>query len=353
MGDILITEIEQQPTAVRATADGLSDQLSAFQAVRELLGSRGSAPVVITGMGSSQDAAEALASRLARRGLATHAVNTAELVRFRLAMLRPGSVVIALSQSGESAELVRLSRELSRLDTVRLVAVTNTPESTLARRAAVSLELNCGPEQGPTTKSIQSMMIVLAVIEELAVTDRSMVEIIDLVQAHAEQLATAIADLLERREAIIGTMRDWLGESCSVWLLGRGQGLAAVETSALVLKEAGHQQAAAMDPAEFRHGPFELAGPDLAVAVVSVEPSVLELDDALLADLADHRTRVLQLGALPPDRPWPSLNLPIRDSLVDASLAVVPFQLLTWSLAVERTPEPGRFVKGGKTTTKE
>lgn len=346
--DVLIDEIRQQPEAVKACAAGLPAQAEAFSRLRGLVTAT---PIVLTGMGSSFDAAEALASRLCCRGLIALAVNAAELLHFRLAMLRPGSMVMAISQSGESAELVQLAERLGRAD-VRLVAVTNAPESTLARCAEVSLQLGCGPEFGPSTKSIQATMIVLAVLEELLASSRPVAEVIETVSGGALLLAETISGLLRREDEIVSTLRAWLGSTESVWLLSRGQGMATAEIAALVLKEAGQLAAGAMDAGEFRHGPLELAGPRLAVAVVSVEPAVRRLEDGLLAELASHGTSVIQIGGAG-SRPWPVVELPAWGSLLDAGLAVVPFQLLTWSLARERTPQPGRFAKGSKTTTKE
>jgi hypothetical protein len=87
--------------------------------------------------------------------------------------------------------------------------------------------------------------------------------------------------------------------------------------------------------------------------MVSIEPTVIALDDGLLTDLCEHGTRVVQIGTVVGSKPWPAVALPIQGSLLDASLAVLPFQLLTWSLASERMSEPGRFIRGHKTTSRE
>ena len=86
-------------------------------------------------MGSSYDACYPAVTALARDGVAAIMTDTAELLHFRLPMLHGGDDLILVSQSGESAETVRAAEQLrARGDAPRIIAVTNDPGSSLARR---------------------------------------------------------------------------------------------------------------------------------------------------------------------------------------------------------------------------
>ncbi|WP_203566574.1 SIS domain-containing protein [Aestuariimicrobium ganziense] len=348
-------EIAEQPEALRRAAAGLRDHADGLRRVREwVTGDR--RPLVLTGMGSSFDVLLGLDSRLRRAGVPSVAVHTAELLNST--RLAPGSVVLAVSQSGLSAELVRLLERLGEVDQVSVVGITKDPGSPTARRADVVLPMSVGPEHGPSTKSVLASIVVCHAIEQVLVDDAPLDQVLDRVEAGVTRLAARVDEALGDRERTTTLLRDWVGE-VPCFLLARGQGITTAEVAALVMKEAGMQVATAMDAAEFRHGPLELAGPGLAVAVISTEPSVAGLDEALLHDLAGHGTRLVQistLGEAAPDRtppPWPLVHMPGDGSLLDAALALVPMQLLVWALAHERSSAPGEFIKGAKTTTKE
>jgi glutamine---fructose-6-phosphate transaminase (isomerizing) len=117
-----------------------------------------------------------------------------------------------------------------------------------------------------------------------------------------------------------------------------------------VLKETARLPADALDAAEFRHGPLELAGPCLAVAVVTLEPTTGALDGRLLADLAEHGSAVLAIGR-PTGGLAPQLTLPAVDPLIDTAVAAVPLQLLAWRLSQDARPR--LFQVSSKTTVEE
>jgi glutamine---fructose-6-phosphate transaminase (isomerizing) len=109
-----------------------------------------------------------------------------------------------------------------------------------------------------------------------------------------------------------------------------------------------------LQTAQFRHGPLELAGPDLAAIVLATEAETGELDRSLGADLASLGAAVLLVttGGPAPDG---TMSIPIRplDRLLSPAAAVVPAQLLAWRLSVERGRTPGSYVHASKVTTRE
>jgi len=351
--DPFLAEILAQPDAMRDAAAALVAQADRLERLRHLV-QRNERPLVLTGMGSSYDSLIGLSSVLGRAGIQTVIINTAELVNFQLPTLHAGAVVIAVSQSGRSAEIIRLTAELAALSEVTLVSITNGPDSPLAHAADLSLDMNAGEERGPSTKTYVATLVVLAAIARL-ITDgaQSPAAVAERTRALSLRAAEGLELLFSTHRLLTRTVAAWADGRSNVAIVGRGVGLATAELAALILKEAAQCAAQSMDAAEFRHGPLELAGPDLAVAVISLEPATLALDRRLVTDLTARGSSVFAIGM--PDAAADVERVVVEsvDPLLDAAVAAAPLQLLAWHLAAARHDVPGLFTVGSKVTTEE
>ncbi|MBN9605758.1 MAG: SIS domain-containing protein [Actinomycetales bacterium] len=344
--DLFLGEILEQPDAIRSAADGLARQGDALDRIARRVVE--GAPLVLTGMGSSFDAVLGLASVLGRAGIPAVCATAAELLHFRLAAIRPGSLVLVVSQSGLSAEAVRLAQALDARGDVTIASVTNGLENGLAPIADVAIDMSAGAEVGPSTKTFVATLVVLAAIAGRLGSGGDGVELVDRARRAAERMATA----LTRAEQRGAELEDWWGGRPTLVFVGRGAGLAAAELAALVVKEAAHVGAFALESAEFRHGPMEMAGPDLAVAIIDVEPATSHLEAGLADDLRRAGAAVLTVGAAD-SAVAPSRDGLVGDPLLDAAIATAPLLLLCWRLSTRRGDAPGQFRVGTKTTTKE
>ena len=163
-----VIQLEQE--ALREVGERLDERF--VQAVRLLFETGGR--VIVTGMGKSGVIARKLASTLASTGTPSIYLHAAEGVHGDLGMITKEDVVIALSQSGETDELVRLLPAFQRLGT-RLIAITGTLNSTLARRADIVLDVSISEEACPLglapTASTTAMLamgdaMAIALLEE-------------------------------------------------------------------------------------------------------------------------------------------------------------------------------------------
>ena len=109
-----------------------------------------------------------------------------------------------------------------------------------------------------------------------------------------------------------------------------------------------------LQAAQFRHGPLELAGPDLAAIVLATEPETAELDRELAADLAKLGAAVLLVTTGQP-APGDTMSIAIGalDRLLSPAAAVVPAQLLAWRLSLTSGRTPGSYLHASKVTTRE
>jgi glutamine---fructose-6-phosphate transaminase (isomerizing) len=348
--DRFLAEIASQPDALRGAAAGVEDQREALLDLRRM--AAGAGPLVLTGMGSSYDACLGAASALGGRGVLAVTANSAELVRFRLGALPAGALVVAVSQSGRSAELVRLAEALSgRASGPRLISVTNGLQNPLAEAAQVALDTRTGPEQGPSTRTFAATLVVLdAVVRALDPRRPDLLAPADAL----ERVAKASAELLDDAERHAAELGRWYEGSRALVALGRGTARAAAEVSALVLKESAGLFAEALDSAEFRHGPLEVAGPELACLVLVSEASALELDAGLARELAAAEASVRLVAPEAVDVPGvDQLVTGPLEPLLAAAVCAHPAQLLAWQLAVERGRPPGRLLRASKVTTRE
>jgi glutamine---fructose-6-phosphate transaminase (isomerizing) len=351
--DSFLDEILAQPQTLEAAGQGLLEQAAQLADLRSLFRRAGNLPLVLTGMGSSLDALEGLASVLARNGVSVTTVNTAELVHFRLPSIPPGSLVLAVSQSGLSAEIVRLADTLSDRGYIALASITNGLDNPLALAAGITFDMCAGSEVGPATKTYAATTVVLSAVARMLTEQQEPADVAARTATLAAENALAMKELSATPHDLAADMRAWAAGRDNLVFVGRGVAIATAELAGLVLKEAAQVAALSLDAAEFRHGPLELAGPSLAAVVISLEPTSLALDRRLLQDLATGGGAVLAVGLTDPDSPARRIVLDPIDALMDTARAAVPLQLLAWTLAQERHPLPGQFLVGSKVTTQE
>jgi glucosamine--fructose-6-phosphate aminotransferase (isomerizing) len=351
--DPFIAEIAGQPAAVRAAASGLRRHASVLVRLSSL---PADARPVFTGMGSSYDACYPAVTELAVAGIAAIHVGAGELLHFRSNVLGAGDVVVAVSQSGESAEVVRLARALrerSAPERPRLVvAVTNAAGSTLAGLADATLETEAGAEVGPSTMTFAAALVVLSAVAG-ALAGEPVDAVLERTEREADTAATAIERILARPR-LAEELAARLGPRAVTVVLGRGPARAAAEMGALTLKEAVGLPVESLETAQFRHGPLELAGPDLGAIVLATEPETRDLDLALARELAATGSAIVVIGR---DGDQVEGSIAVDAGEVDRTLrpavAIVPIQLLAWRLAIEHGREPGSYVRASKVTTRE
>ena len=288
--DPFIAEIAGQPDALRrAAAAAIRQETALSQAAT--VATRGS--LVFAGMGSSYDGCYPAVSDLAAAGVPALMLDAAELLHFRLAILAPEDLLVLVSQSGESAETVAVAQALrSRRRPPTIVSITNGLGNTLSELADVALDTDAGKETGPSTMTFAASLVLLArarpVDHRRHGRRRSPAPRSSPPRASSDSVA---------QEDLPPQLAAWHGGRATTVILGRGAARAAAEMGALTLKEAVGIGVESLQAAQFRHGPLELAGPDLAAIVIATEPETAELDLGLAADLCGLGAAVLVIGA--------------------------------------------------------
>ena len=353
VSDPLLGEIGRQGAAIRGAAAALGHQADA---IRAIAGDRPDGRIVLTGMGSSLAAGHALVATLGRAGIPVDLVNAAELLHFGLPTLDARTTLVVVSQSGRSVEVVRILDALPGGAGGRpfVVGITNGPANPLSDAADVALDIAVGDELGPATMTFAATLVGLDALGRLLLTRDRAAAVVDEVTRAAGDAALAIDRLTQDRPALIDAVTGWADGRRTLVIVGRGVGRAASDMASLTLKEVAGVAAESMITADFRHGPLELVGPDLAIAFICVERETDAMDRAFAAELGRGPTSVLVLEQSA-DAPAGVRSIvigPVAGSLAPA-VAVVPFQLLARELAIAAGRRPGAFRDASKVTTTE
>ena len=348
--DPFIAEIAGQPDALRRAAEALHEQAAILH---EIVGVAGSASLVFTGMGSSYDACYPAVTQLARDGIAAVMVDSAELLHFRTGMLGSHTTLVAISQSGESAEVVRVVENVrGRADPPRVIAVTNGTGNTLASLADLVVDTRAGQETGPSTMTFAASLVAVGAIGHL-LGGLDVAETVRGCREQADLAAGAIEGLLSDA-TLADRIVDRIGPCGTVVILGRGPARASAEMGALTVKEAVGMPIESLQTAQFRHGPLELAGPDLAALIIATEPETSALDLTLAEELLATGASVVTVTA-DPGGPQAAMNIaigPVGSTLAPA-VSILPAQLLAWRLSILRGREPGAYYRASKVTIRE
>jgi glucosamine--fructose-6-phosphate aminotransferase (isomerizing) len=220
--------------------------------------------VVLLGSGSSLFMAQLGALALRRRGILAHALAATEAPLDNVAYRN--AIVIACSQSGRSTDLLDA---LDILAPKELIALTNTPDSLLGRRANLTIDLGAGPEVAvPASKSVTATAAILLWAAGLmsgshARSARTLTETAEDVRSWLD--GRDVADVQDAAQRI--------ARRRSVVIVAAGYGVPVANECALKLKEASYIHAEGFSAGEFRHGSAAMLDPSCAIIGIVDEAS--------------------------------------------------------------------------------
>jgi glucosamine--fructose-6-phosphate aminotransferase (isomerizing) len=307
--------------------------------------------IVLTGMGSSLNAAYPAWLTLVQAGLPATWVDTSELIHHASGLITPRTLYWLFSQSGRSAEIVSALDFDLLARPGAMLATVNDLESPLAEAAANFkglsgiVRIDAAVEQTVSTRTYVNSLA----LSQLAAMTLSGQEITSARTA-LQMTATAMREYLASWEARLHRIGELLRFPKRLVLLGRGASLAATFTGAFVLGEAAKYAAVPIQAGELRHGLLELAGPDLSALVFAGPPETSELNARLLKDLRKYEVNAFWVGANAQE--W-QIEIPEVAVVGMPLVEILPIQLLSLHLAQQIGVEPGHFFRSGKVTLSE
>lgn len=339
MSDYL-RDIFNQPVALRDTIIGLAGT-EAVRPFASRLASGELRRIVLTGMGSSFHALHPLCLKLIAHGLTAQMIETSELIHHAPALFGPRTLVVAVSQSGQSIEIIHLLEK----NRGALLGVTNTGDSPLAKRADAVVLTRAGAESTVSCKTYVAALAALAVVGEM-LTGQDTRPILTELTAAPE----AMESYLTGWETYVAQLHQQMADIRQLIIVGRGSSLAAVGTAGLIIKEAAHFPTEGMSCAAFRHGPFEMITPELFVLVYSGSEPTRDINARMVSDVQTAGGKAALVAESSRPGPW---SLPSVSECVRPILEILPAQLLSVVLAQLRGHEAGRFQRASKITMNE
>ena len=340
----MLKEIQEQPDAVRDTLGG---RLSAEGLLHldELAMSdediRGIEQVVIIACGSSYHSGlvgKYVLERWCR--LPVH-VEMASEFRYSDPVIGRSTLVIAISQSGETADTLEALRH-ARSQKAWVLAVTNTVGSTVSRESDAAFYTRGGPEVAvASTKAVIAQLAAMYVVGLYLAQVRGTRDA-DEVRAHLRDLQQ-VPDLIEEVLTRMGPVRELAAELATVdrvLFLGRHVGYPVALEGALKLKELAYISAEGFPAGEIKHGPIALVEEGTPVVVVAPRHA---LQAKLINNIQEVRARGARTIVIATDgdesvTPYADVLIRIPDtkSLLTPLLSIIPMQVLSAAVAQAR-----------------
>jgi glutamine---fructose-6-phosphate transaminase (isomerizing) len=268
-------------------------------------------------------------------------VEYASEFRYRRPVIEPGTLSVAISQSGETADTLWAMREAKQQGATTL-GIVNAVGSTIARETDAGVYLHAGPEIGvASTKAFTSQVVVLTMMTIHLGRLRGSLSASrgrEIVRA-LRNLPEQVAQILKKDDEIRALAEQYVNARNFLYL-GRGYNFPAALEGALKLKEISYIHAEGYPAAEMKHGPIALIDDDMPVVVIAPRDAVYDKvrsnidevkarggciigvisdDDDELAEVVDHVIRI-----------------PRTHDALAPILASVPLQLLAYHIAVLR-----------------
>ena len=326
---LMLAETREAPARVAAL---LRQDAAAYRALADRLGARAPAFAATVARGSSDHAATYAASLFGIAcGLVTASIPPSLITRYGAALALERALVLAISQSGASPDLVATLRAATGAGACT-VAIVNAPDSPLAAAAEHVLPQHAGPERSvAATKSFICSLACVARLIAIWGADRA--------------LSAALERLPERLEAALKC--DWsaaipvLAPAHSLYAVGRGVGFGIVHEWALKLKETSGLHAEALSAAEVRHGPRAVIEQGFPVLALALGDPAGRDAAAFAAELAASGYTVAVASATPVAGHHLPLPPPLHP-LLDPIVAAQAFYPLAAALAAARGLDPDR-----------
>jgi glucosamine--fructose-6-phosphate aminotransferase (isomerizing) len=337
----MLKEIFEQPATLNQTLGGRLDEPAGGVSLDLRIDPSGIDRVVLVAMGTAGYAAtfgKYVIERFAR--IPCEADLAAEF-RYRQPVIAPGTLVVAVSQSGETIDTLHAVRE-ARSRGARLLAVANVMGSSLTREVDDTLYMHAGPEIGVASTKVYLAMLASMLLLGIwlgrargTLPSAEAVELMTLMR----RLPRLVEETLGRAPAIDALAQRFV-KATDFLYLARGVNLATAFEGALKLKEISYIHAEAYATGEMKHGPIALIDSSMPVVIVATES---ELYSKTVSNLQEVRARqgIVIALATDGDQRLPELAdhviwVPRTAELLSPIVNVVPLQLLAYYIAKRR-----------------
>jgi glucosamine--fructose-6-phosphate aminotransferase (isomerizing) len=264
-------------------------------------------------------------------------VEVASEYRYRQAVVPENTLLITLSQSGETADSLAALRHIDKSKLAASLAICNVPSSSLVRESDMVLLTQAGPEISvASTKAFTTQLVTLLHLTLLLAKQRSAIDIQPIVDA-MQTLPKVLQQCLQMEGKIEAVAQRFANKHHTLFL-GRGSMFPIASEGALKLKEISYIHAEAYPAGELKHGPLALVDANMPVVVIAPKDDML---DKLKANMQEVRARGGELfvfadahAKMAKDDATHVIVVPEVHELLAPILYAIPMQLLSYHVAI-------------------
>jgi len=304
-----------------------------FQTFCEFL--RNASNIYITGSGTSYNGGllgKQLLSKFAK--IKTEVIMSSEF-QYSSDSLEPNSAVITISQSGETADVLHCVKK-AKENGAKILSIVNVPTSSLARMSDSILTLNCGPEIGvAATKSFMGQLMIIYKI--VNILSRNQMPFDEINQKHLLKMVKKVL----RLDGVIQNLVSSLDKNIKdIYILGRSIHYPIALEGSLKIKELAYIHAEGIAAGELKHGPLALI--DKESVVVVLNPTDETYQDVISSsnEIKSRGAYIIGISNKKDDVYDRFVELPDVDSYLYPILEIVPLQLMSYYLALEKQVDP-------------
>ena len=323
-----LKEIHEQSSTI---ADALTSNEQRIETFCNILANTKN--VYITGSGTSYHSALILKLMLGKYAKIRSETIMSSEFEYTLGPLDDNSTVIAISQSGETADVLH-SVKAAKQTGAKILSVVNIPTSSLARISDCFLSLNCGPEIGvAATKSFTGQLSVL-----YAIVDRLCNGCIG-VELNKTELMTSVRQVLST-ENDIARIVDVVHDINDIYILGRSLHYPIALEGALKIKEIAYIHAEGIAAGELKHGPLALI--DKNTVMIILNPLDTTFDDTLsnAHEIKARGATVIGISDKNNEVYDHFIKIPVVSDILYPMIEVIPLQILSYYLALKKNVDP-------------
>lgn len=340
----MLKEIDEQPEAVRETVGGRLDPGGRL-VLDELAMSdedvQGLTQVIVVGCGSAYHSGLVAKYAIERWARLPVQVEMASEFRYRDPVLDRRTLVVAISQSGETADTLEALRH-ARRQRAWVLAVTNTVGSSVARESDATFYTRGGPEVAvASTKAVMAQLVAVYLVGLYLAQVRGYRDG-DEVRSHfrdLEQTPTLVSAVLSRMDPVRKLARE-IASAERVLFLGRHVGYPMALEGALKLKELAYVSAEGFPAGEIKHGPIALIEKGTPIVVIAPRHALTPKLVTNVQEIRARGARTIVIATDGDDSMAPHaddlIRIPDTKSLLSPMLTLVPMQVLAAEFAIAR-----------------
>jgi glucosamine--fructose-6-phosphate aminotransferase (isomerizing) len=243
------------------------------------------------------------------------------------------SAIIAISQSGETADVLQSVKAAKQMG-ARILSVVNNPTSSLARISDSSLSIDCGPEIGvAATKSFTAQLSLIYIM-----VDRLCNGCLDF-EANKTFLVDALRQVLDT-ENQIHSIAEGLRDARDIYIIGRSIHYAIALEGALKIKELAYVHTEGIAAGELKHGPLALIDRNSYVLLVNPNDIASEDNIASAYEIKARGAKIIGISDRPNNVYDIFIKIPSVKSTFYPIIEVLPFQILAYYLALAKNADP-------------